>query len=213
MANTVLNTLGNGALCLDDVLIESVPVVHARQTVVVHFAQQVLAHLARIALLRGIPEVVANKWMERRRKGCGDCSQIANRQILLLTSFQHNDLRVEAGLAVHRMDIRTAGNHTLVQGLEVLVIAIHDVLHLVRILGKPSADVAVIAQTRDCLRVKGTGKNDQEQLTVGEAARQQRQHGVNGALQIQIHVLDGGGIGAQNTNLWVRRNRYQGTGF
>lgn len=151
--------------------------------------------------------------MERRRKGCGDCSQIANRQILLLTSFQHNDLRVEAGLAVHRMDIRTAGNHTLVQGLEVLVIAIHDVLHLVRILGKPSADVAVIAQTRDCLRVKGTGKNDQEQLTVGEAARQQRQHGVNGALQIQIHVLDGGGIGAQNTNLWVRRNRYQGTGF
>ena len=51
------------------------------------------------------------------------------------------------------MDERTGGNDALVQRLETVVVAVHNVLHLVRILGKPRADITVVAQTGDGLRM------------------------------------------------------------
>lgn len=49
------------------------------------------------------------------------------------------------------MNVRAGGNDILVQGLEVVIIAIHNVLHLVRIFSKPRADVTIVAQTGDSL--------------------------------------------------------------
>ena len=89
------------------------------------------------------------------------------------------------------MNERARGNDALVQGLEVVIIAIHNVLHLVRILGEPCADVAIVAQTGDSLRMTEDAEWNKEQLTVRKLGRKQGKNCIHCTSEVSIHVLNG----------------------
>ena len=153
MANAILNALGDRALGLQDVLVQLILVIQTRQPVVVHVAKNILSDGRHVHLPRRVSKIRADERMQRRGQCGGNRSQIAHRQVLSINRTSIPCLREHALLQIHGMDERTGGNDALVQRLEIVVVAVHNVLHLVRILGKPRADITVVAQTGDGLRM------------------------------------------------------------
>ena len=83
--------------------------------------------------------------------------------------------------------------------------------HLMRILGKPSANVAAVAQSRDRLFLTPPNHSNEKELSVGERGGKKRKNGENGALQISVHQSNRRFVRLQQTHLsviqWKHSNR------
>ena len=80
------------------------------------------------------------------------------------------------------MNEGTLGDDRLIQLLEEAVVSSDDVLHLMRILGKPSANVTAVTQSRDRLFLIPPNHSNEKELSVGEGGGKKRENGENGTL-------------------------------
>lgn len=87
------------------------------------------------------------------------------------------------------MDQWTIIEKRLVELAEIVEIAFNDVLHLVRVLGKVGANVSVVTQTSDGLRITWSEDQYNEELVTRKLEREERKDCQNGASQIVIHCV------------------------
>lgn len=74
------------------------------------------------------------------------------------------------------------GNNRLIQLFEEAIVSSNDVLHLVRILGKPSANVTAVTQSSDRLFLIPPNHSNEKELSVGESGGKKRKNSENGTL-------------------------------
>lgn len=101
------------------------------------------------------------------------------------------------------MNEGTLGNNRGIQLFEEAVVSRDDVLHLMRILGKPSANVTAVTQSSDRLSLIPPNHSNEKELSVGESGGKKRKNGENGTLQISVHQSNGRLVRLQQTHLSV----------
>ena len=101
------------------------------------------------------------------------------------------------------MNEGTLGDNRLIQLSEEIIVSSDDVLHLMWILGKPSANVTAVTQPRDCLFLIPPNHSNEKELSVGEGEVKKRKNGENGTLQISVHQGNRRFVRLQQTHLFV----------
>ena len=101
------------------------------------------------------------------------------------------------------MNEGTLGDNRIIQLSEEIIVSRDEVLHLMRILGKPCANITAVTQSSDCLFLIPPNHSNEKELSVGEGEGKKRKNGENGTLQISVHQGNRRFVRLQQTHLFV----------
>lgn len=174
-----LNSSRHCSLRSNQILILHSWIEQSRQSSFIQIPQELCRQPLNIHTTRTELKLRSHRGMKRCRQRRSDASQVWNRNVLFKPAFA----------TLNRMDQWTISEKRLVELAEIIEIAFNDVLHFVRVLGKVGANVSVVAQTSDGLRITQSKGQYNEELITRKLKRKDRKDCQNGASQIVIHCV------------------------